>query len=146
MSAPIYADTSFLFSVYAANEHSRNALRILRRLSEPLSITIISQFELETAMRLREFTRDLTAGQSERYLDRFSEDVSGGQMRIEQVDLHSLFARARRLSAKHVLTLGVRSFDILHVASALELQAESFLTFDRLQQKLAIAEGLKTPW
>jgi predicted nucleic acid-binding protein len=38
-----------------------------------------------------------------------------------------------------------RSLDVLHVASALVLHAETFYTFDEKQRKLAKAEGLLAP-
>jgi hypothetical protein len=38
---------------------------------------------------------------------------------------------------------GHRSFDVLHVATALHLGARDFLTFDANQRKLAAAEKLK---
>ena len=52
---------------------------------------------------------------------------------------------ARRLSLAHSATLGTRSPDILQVATALALKADTFLTFDRNQSILAQAEGLATP-
>jgi predicted nucleic acid-binding protein len=47
---------------------------------------------------------------------------------------------ARRYGPK----LGVRTLDSLHVACALELNADRFWTFDERQAKLAKSEGLKT--
>ena len=47
-----------------------------------------------------------------------------------------------RLSAQHTIPGGHRSFDILHVAAALELGAKEFLTFDARQSALAEAENL----
>ena len=38
-----------------------------------------------------------------------------------------------------------RGFDILHVAAALKMGAEEFLTFDGNQKKLAESEGLHLP-
>jgi predicted nucleic acid-binding protein len=43
-----------------------------------------------------------------------------------------------------VARLGNRTLDTLHVASALELKAERFWTFDDRQAKLARAAGLRT--
>jgi predicted nucleic acid-binding protein len=40
--------------------------------------------------------------------------------------------------------LGIRTYDTLHVACALELKADRFWTFDERQAKLAKAQGLKT--
>ncbi|HRI12139.1 MAG TPA: hypothetical protein PLX89_03960 [Verrucomicrobiota bacterium] len=50
---------------------------------------------------------------------------------------------AERLSAAYSATLGTRSLDILHVASALVLGARDFLTFDTRQGALAAAVGLR---
>lgn len=47
------------------------------------------------------------------------------------------------LALRHAARLGVRTLDTLHVASALELKAEFFWTFDTRQEKLALAAGLK---
>ena len=47
--------------------------------------------------------------------------------------------------ADHAMTtprLGTRTLDVLHVVSALALQADTFYTFDTRQAKLAAAEGL----
>jgi hypothetical protein len=50
--------------------------------------------------------------------------------------------RARSLSERHTEKLGCRGFDLLHVALALELECEVFLTSDRIQGALARAAGL----
>ena len=50
---------------------------------------------------------------------------------------------AEDLAAAHTETLGVRSFDLLHVALAMTLGATEFLTFDARQAVLAKAAGLK---
>ena len=47
------------------------------------------------------------------------------------------------LARRHCARLGVRTLDTLHVASALQLKAERFWTFDDRQSKLANAVGLK---
>ena len=49
-----------------------------------------------------------------------------------------------QLARRHGANLGLRTLDTLHVASALELRAERFWTFDERQKKLARAVGLKT--
>ena len=48
------------------------------------------------------------------------------------------------LAEMHGSTLGARTLDSLHVACALELNAQKFWTFDDRQAKLAEAVGLDT--
>ncbi|MDQ5981250.1 MAG: uncharacterized protein QG602_4228 [Verrucomicrobiota bacterium] len=47
------------------------------------------------------------------------------------------------LSEQHTTRIGTRALDVLHVASAMELGARQFLTYDIRQAKLAVACGLK---
>lgn len=61
------------------------------------------------------------------------------------IDLDPAMARASQLSAVHTEKLGLRAIDLLHVASALTLESELFLTTDERQALLARAEGLKAP-
>jgi predicted nucleic acid-binding protein len=51
--------------------------------------------------------------------------------------------RAADIAREHTPRLGCRSLDVLHVATALQLGFRQFLTFDRRQQQLARAVGLK---
>ena len=59
------------------------------------------------------------------------------------MDLDTAIETARGLSEKHTERLGCRGFDLVHVAVALELECETFLTADRVQGQLARAEGLR---
>ena len=47
------------------------------------------------------------------------------------------------MSEQYTLQKGYRTLDLLHVATALTLNAEKFLTFDQAQAQLAQAEGLQ---
>jgi predicted nucleic acid-binding protein len=60
-------------------------------------------------------------------------------------NLAAVIDEAQRISAAHTLSGGHRSFDILHAAAAVRLEAERFLTFDRRQKELAEILGLTVP-
>ena len=70
-------------------------------------------------------------------------DLDAGLVEIIPVDWAKVHSRAEQLSAQHTGKAGYRAFDILHVATALELEAKQFLTFDGGQSALAKAVGLK---
>jgi hypothetical protein len=69
------------------------------------------------------------------------EDISAGLIVLSPFPI-AAWQEARRISAAHTPSIGARSLDILQVAAALMLGARLFLTFDRVQRKLAAAVGL----
>src|SRR5437773_1762934 len=77
--------------------------------------------------------RDTALARIERWIER-------GWLIDAAADCDEALLRARTLSEKHTERLGCRGFDLLHVALALELECETFLTADRVQGDLARAE------
>lgn len=78
-------------------------------------------------------------------LDWIEADVKAGGLRLAICNHASIIDEAKRLSSTRTLAEGHRSFDNLHVASALVLQADLFLTFDAKRKRLAEAEGILVP-
>ena len=121
----------------------------MEQLDTPLSVTALLQFEFTQAVRFEVFrhTKDHTKGYGElegmTMIARFEADLDRGVMAIVPCDIVDVLRRATRISENHTIRRGPRAFDILHVATALSLGAEEFLTFDPRQRALAEAEGLK---
>lgn len=141
----IYADTSFLFSVYGNDAHTPRAIAWIQNSGIAISITELADYELGNALRFSEFSKRLSPGKSAAYMAEYEADRAAGRVSVEVCNLASLVQEAKRLSATHTLTGGHRGFDILHVAGALKLGADQFLTFDANQKKLAVAAGLAVP-
>ena len=59
------------------------------------------------------------------------------------VDWSEVFTYAIDISKKHSANIGSRSLDSLHIATALSINADRFLTLDERQTKLAALSGLK---
>ena len=72
----------------------------------------------------------------------FREDLEGGVFWLKPLPV-VVFEKARQIARKRTASLGTRTLDVLHVASALVLGATKFYTFDRNQSKLAAMEGLR---
>lgn len=68
-----------------------------------------------------------------------------GVLKLVDQELTAVLGIAERLSKTRTHTGGHRSFDILHIAAALQLEADAFLSFDGNQNALAAAEGMTTP-
>ena len=137
----VYADTSFLVSIYSLDSNSSAAAAILRRMPLPIQLSALGEVEMSNAFALRIYRRELTLREiatSERMLQ---SDVEEGILNIVPIPAEA-FGRAVRLARSRTPALGLRSLDILHVACALEIGASTFLTFDKNQRRLARLEGL----
>lgn len=138
-------DTSFLYSLYGNDAHTARAMAWLRANQAVLSLTMLNEYELENALRFAEFRGALRPGGAALFRAQFEADRLAGRLQVRICNLAEVVAEAQRLSATHTVTGGHRGFDILHVAAALHLKADRFLTFDGNQRKLAGAEGLRVP-
>ena len=144
-----YPDTSFLCAIYREQDNSTQADALFRKLPEPLPVTALVLFEFRQSVRWQTFLhrKDASKGYSDRegaqMLADLQSDLSDGRLKILPVDWSKVISMAEQLSAQHTSKGGYRGFDMLHVATALELNAKEFLTFDARQGALAKAVGLK---
>ncbi|OHE88799.1 MAG: hypothetical protein A3G75_01840 [Verrucomicrobia bacterium RIFCSPLOWO2_12_FULL_64_8] len=141
MAAPVYADTSFLVSLYVQDANSSRAADAARR-TAPLFLTPLGLHELRNAIRLCAFRRQITTAQRERALQDMEQDMAAGVLHAAPLDWPKALRHAESLGRQHTETLGSRGMDLLHVASALALRARRFATFDDRQRRLAGLAGL----
>lgn len=137
----IYADTSFLVSLYVFDANSASAASRMKRVKLPLSISSLGELELTNAISLRVFRKELARTDSNAAFALIRNDIETGVLRVNAVSIAGL-ERAKRIARKRTPILGTRTLDIWHVALALELKAKFFYTFDDRQKRLAAAEGL----
>jgi len=138
----VYADTSLVVSLYLLDRHSAEARR--RMASKPVVwLTSLHRAEWAHAIERHVFGSELSRREAEQVYADFDADRAAGVW-VEVGFPELAFEVCAQLAARHVARLGGRTLDMLHVASALELKAKQFWTFDERQAKLARAEGLKT--
>jgi predicted nucleic acid-binding protein len=142
ISVSIYADTSFFVSLYLPDRHTSE---VERRLSSRPSLwmTPLHVAECTHAIEQHVFRKAITRSEADRALQRFHEYRAQNLWTEAALPDRALEVCAQ-LAQRYGARLGVRTLDSLHVASALELKAEHFWTFDQQQAKLAQAVGLKT--
>lgn len=148
-----YADSSFLVKLVAREPGTEAAVAEYRRLALPrLPFLPLHALEVENALRQRAFHQERSLPSSSRA--RAARELEASQSRLQRMiqrgafvevaaDWDSAVSRARALSQKHTERTGARAFDLLHVALALELGGERFLTADARQGQVAQAEGLR---
>lgn len=139
-----YADTSFLVSLYTPDANSVRAATLMKHFRQAVFLTPFGELELTNALELRIFRRELTSAEVRAAHSAFRQDLESGVFSRKPMPA-TVYHRAKLIASKRTARLGVRTLDILHVASALALRAETFYTFDANQRKLAEAEGLGTP-
>ncbi len=146
-----FPDTSFLCSLYRLQEFSPKAIAQMAQLEKPLPVSTLLLFEFRQSVRLQIFlhSKDRKKGfskeEGEAMLRDLRADLASGVLAVVPVDWTEVHNLAEILSAKHTESGRHRFADLLHVATALQLGAEQFLTFDENQRKIARAEGMKTP-
>lgn len=117
----------------------------------PLPVTDIARFEIRNAFEMMVFQSK--TGNAARVTPEiaslahgdFDADLAAGTLLrahpLSLDDIESEFnALARRYTANH----GFRTYDLIHVASALKLKCRRFLSFDAKANKLAKLVGLET--
>jgi len=139
-----YADTSFLVSLYVLDANSALAAARMEQAKLPILLTPFGELELTNAISLRLFRRELPSSKVKAAQVLVRKDFSDGVLLLKPLP-EGLFDRAMQMARRRTPQLGTRMLDVLHVASALKLQADMFYTFDRNQEKLASAEGLLVP-
>jgi predicted nucleic acid-binding protein len=138
----VYADSSLFVSLYTIDSHS-NAARALMRSGSAVWFTPLHYAEWSHAIAQQVFHGKITTASADAFHSHLATDRAAG-LWVEAGLPEQVYEVCADLARKYGPRLGVRTLDSLHVACALELKAERFLTFDERQAKLAKAAGLKT--
>lgn len=129
-----------MVSYYVQDAHSVDVDQRMMKL--PLIWrTPFHRTEVAHAIYLHVFHKKITRRDAGILWDDFELDCKSGVWRAASLP-EGAWETAIELVRQYGPTLGVRTLDTLHVACALELQAEHFWTFDARQSRLAEAVGL----
>ena len=143
-----YPDTSFLYGFYVKQSNSPAAAAYAATMKEPLHLTELLRYEFRQSLRFQVWRRaahpreGIAPTDADAALNQLEADLANGVAVLVPCDLQEVLRRADDLSKHHTIKEGCRSFDLLHVATALHLDAKEFLSFDEKQRTLAAAAGL----
>lgn len=144
-----YLDTSFLYSIYREQDHSEAAWAFKENLDEPLYFTSLLEFEFLQAVELQAWlnsndkTRGYGRNEADRMIAAWEADICSGLNQLVPFDMNAVLRLSKAYSLQITATGGHRTLDVFHVATAIHLGAEKFLTFDKRQRALAVHAGLK---
>lgn len=138
-----YVDPSALLKLYVHEPESAAMSAWRMRTRGPLPVTQHGRLELVNGICLAAFRQAISTEALADALASLEEDFADGRYVVADVLWRATLRRAAEISREHTSTLGCRSLDVLHVATALELGLRTFVTFDRRQQALARTTGLR---
>jgi predicted nucleic acid-binding protein len=146
-----FLDASFLIALLFATDQSERANEILAQGHGDLLLSPLVRFEFENAVWLEVFRHD--AGDRECFsqheaqvgLAAFELQLESGAYNIASPNFSRTLAEARRITFQQTVRHGIRSMDVLHLAAAKLLGCTEFLTFDKLQRRVAELEGFAVP-
>jgi predicted nucleic acid-binding protein len=133
----IYSDTSFLVSLYLNDQNGETAIRFVEKRGGPILYTPLVRIEMANALRLWQFRKILTESQIRAVFLNISDDLANGFLQETPVVWSDLLPLAERLSVQFTPKTGSRTLDILHVAAAIVLDVNDFLSFNKKQRLLA---------
>jgi predicted nucleic acid-binding protein len=137
----IYVDPSALRALYTTDPRSLAMGRWRARIGGAVPITRFGHAELINAIALGRFRGDYGEVDCVGAMEDVRSDLEEGRLHLVDLPWRATLDGAAKLSRNHVPRLGTRLLDVLHVASALELNARWFVTYDLRQAKLAEACG-----
>jgi predicted nucleic acid-binding protein len=137
----VYADTSFLVSLYVLDANSAAAVARMTRTRLPLYLSSLGEIELGNAINLRVFRREIRAAAAKSSRELVRKDIEEGVLAVRPFTTAAI-ERAKQISLRRTPRLGTRTLGVLHVAVALTMQATVFYTFEERQARLAAAEGI----
>jgi len=139
----IYAETSVLASLVMRDSNSARATNLTEKNTQPLLYNTLLKLEVRNAIRLSVANGELTEDHATASARELEEMENSGIWTALEPDWGRVFKRSVGFSKAHSSVLRTRSFDIVHVAAAVEMGAKDFWTFDKRQRALAEAVGLR---
>lgn len=149
-----YADSNFFTRFYLHLPGSDLVDRLMttaaKEVEAPIGVTWLHRFEVSNAFQQQVYSSRLhaqpriTPEQAAIAQARFREDVGRTNfLRWAPLDQEKLLRQFEEISLRHTAKHGFRAYDVLHVASALILECDTFWSFDLKACRLAALEGLK---
>ncbi len=135
-----YLDTGCFVKLYYPEPDSAKVIALIQ--GKSLCHTPLHELEFVNALQLKVFFSSATAAQATAARALVETDLKAGVLVSPSGEWKDVFTEAVKLAEQHTGTIGCRSLDILHCASAKLLAASEFISTDSRQKKLAVAMGL----
>lgn len=137
-----YFDTAIIIKLYVREANSSDVVRLVSDFPVPYLLMPWQNIEVLTAIRLKAFRKEINLEEMQASLAAFKEDVRLRRWVGRPYSERRVFELVRDLSDRHAASLGCRTLDLVHVATAIVAGVAIFVTFDERQRTVASLEGL----
>ncbi len=139
-----YLDTGALVPLYVSEVFSEAITRFLERRGEAVPYNAFHRLELENALVLKVFRRELAEGLRMAALEKISMHLQAGKLIQRPVSWVAALDAAREFANRVTVQTGCRTLDLIHVAIARQWGCSVFVSADERQLAAADAAGLAT--
>ena len=141
----LYADTSWWLA-YKSRRDANHFVAITLFDDHPDAKVVWTPWhrvEVFNSFRQSERIGAIDSGDARHQIRLLEQEVRLGYWPHHEFDWRDAVRTACELSAEHGLSVPIRGMDLFHVAIAIEVGSDAFLTFDQEQQLLAEAAGVR---
>lgn len=138
-----YYDTGIIIKLYTEEPESEVVRSFVLDDGEPILINDFHLSEMTAAITLNKYRGECSTLQVERLLSSIDEDRNKGVLTFKGVDWPEAWRMCRSLAMEYAPSSGCRTLDTLHVACAVLLKADNFVSSDKRQLQLASLTGFK---
>ncbi len=138
----LYIDSSVLVKLYYPEPESKEFAEWMTKQNHPILFTQFHELEMTNAFALKVFRNEISDESFNAFREIIEKDKAAGILEVINPDWSEVLLEALKISKRNSYAIGVRSLDIIHVASADILNCDTFLTNDKRQLDAALAIGL----
>src|SRR6266850_5597324 len=113
-----YFDSAIIIKLYVQEINSADAINLVSNYPAPAPLTSWQALEVRTAIRLKAFRKEISAGEMTQSISAFEQDIAANRWVRPDYSADTVEQKAEELSANHAVTVGCRTLDIIHVAAA----------------------------
>ena len=139
----VYYDPSCLVALYFAEPLSDQIRIFVEKQNQPVLVNQLQELEFRNGLRQKVLRKEVTEQQLAQSLRLFDDDGVAEKVQRKQLVWPAVYAQAEAISRRWSTHQVCRSFDLLHVATAVASAVWQFATADREQAELARRIGLR---
>ena len=140
----IFADSSFLVSLYLPNDRFSAAARAIAiSFRDAVAYPLLVELEFTNTIWRAVGENRIPVRSATSLFDAVDRDLDKGFLVRRGLDAVAQYRNAMKLSTEYAARYLTRTLDVLHVAAALLLEAKTLASFDDRQRRLAASVGLQ---